>query len=103
DRPTVRLPPGQYLVEDFPVLSAGPTPSIDLADWELVVTSETGQQRRWDWAGFRALPTDQVTVDLHCVTHWSKLATAWEGVSLDTPVEGLEPSAGSAPVPSWAR
>jgi len=52
-RPSVELPPGQYLVEDFPVLSAGPTPSIDLQDWEFVITSETGEQRRWDWDGFR--------------------------------------------------
>jgi hypothetical protein len=50
------LPPGQYLVTDFPVLSAGPTPRVDLASWELRVTTETGQARAWDWAAFRALP-----------------------------------------------
>jgi DMSO/TMAO reductase YedYZ molybdopterin-dependent catalytic subunit len=100
-RPSVELPPGQYLVEDFPVLSAGPTPSIDHQDWELVITSETDEQRRWDWAGFRALPTEQVTVDLHCVTHWSKLGTVWEGVSLDTLLDGLNTSAGFALVTSW--
>jgi DMSO/TMAO reductase YedYZ molybdopterin-dependent catalytic subunit len=100
-RPSVELPPGQYLVEDFPVLSAGPTPSLDLADWELVITSETDQQRRWDWDGFRALPTETVTVDLHCVTHWSKLATTWEGVSLDTLLEGLDTSAGFALITSY--
>jgi hypothetical protein len=49
-RPNAELPPGQYLVEDFPVLSAGPTPSIDLQDWELTITNETDEQRRWDWA-----------------------------------------------------
>ena len=100
-RPTAELPPGQSLVEDFPVLSAGPTPDIDLGDWELVVTSETGEQRRWDWAGFRSLPSEQVSVDLHCVTHWSKLGTTWEGVSLDTLLEGLETSAGFALAASW--
>jgi DMSO/TMAO reductase YedYZ molybdopterin-dependent catalytic subunit len=83
ERPSVELPPGQCLVEDFPVLSAGPTPSIDLEDWELVITSETDHQRRWTWQEFRALPSQQVTVDIHCVTHWSKLGTRWEGVSLD--------------------
>jgi hypothetical protein len=83
-RPSAELPPGQYLVEDFPVLSAGPTPSIDLEDWELTLTSETGDQQRWDWDDFRALPSESVTVDIHCVTHWSKLGTTWEGVSLDT-------------------
>jgi DMSO/TMAO reductase YedYZ molybdopterin-dependent catalytic subunit len=100
-RPTVELPPGQYLVEDVPVLSAGPTPAIDLADGELVITSQTDTQRRWDGDGLRALPTEQVTVDLHCVTHWSKLATTWEGVSLDTLLEGLDTSAGYALVTSY--
>jgi hypothetical protein len=61
--PSAELPPGQYLVEDFPVLSAGPTPSIDLEDWEFIITSETGDQQRWDWNGFRALPSEPVTVD----------------------------------------
>jgi DMSO/TMAO reductase YedYZ molybdopterin-dependent catalytic subunit len=100
-RPSAELPPGQYLVEDFPVLSAGPTPSIDLQDWELAITSETDDQQRWDWAGFRALPSEQVTLDLHCVTHWSKLHTTWEGVSLDTLLEGVETSAGFALVSSY--
>jgi DMSO/TMAO reductase YedYZ molybdopterin-dependent catalytic subunit len=100
-RPAAELPPGQYLVEDFPVLSAGPTPSIDLGDWEFTVTSETDEQRRWDWAGFRALPSEPVTVDLHCVTHWSKLGTRWEGVSLDTLLEGVETSASFALAESY--
>src|SRR6266511_2614911 len=72
-RPGLELPPGQYLVEDFPVLSAGPTPRIDPEGWEFVITNETGQRRRWDWAAFRALPTEPVTTDIHCVTKWSKL------------------------------
>src|SRR4029450_5752512 len=100
-RPSVELPPGQYLVQDFPVLSAGPTPSIDLADWELVITSETDQQQRWTWQQFRALPSEPVTVALHCVTHWAKLGTAWEGVSLDTLLEGVATSAGYALVSSY--
>jgi hypothetical protein len=95
-RPSAELPPGQYLVQDFPVLSAGPTPSIDLGDWELTVTSQTGTQQRWDWAAFRALPSEPVTVDIHCVTHWSKLGTTWEGVSLDTLLDGVQTSAGFA-------
>ena len=90
---SAELPPGQYLVEDFPVLSAGPTPDIDLEDWELTITNGTGEQQRWDWTGFRALPSEPVTVDLHCVTHWSKLGTSWEGVSLDTLLAEVETSA----------
>ncbi|MBA9003498.1 sulfite oxidase-like oxidoreductase [Thermomonospora cellulosilytica] len=87
------LPPGQYLTEDFPVLSAGPTPQVRLEDWSLTVTTETGQEHRWTWEEFRALPTEQPTVDLHCVTRWSKLGTRWEGVSLDTLLADVETTA----------
>jgi DMSO/TMAO reductase YedYZ molybdopterin-dependent catalytic subunit len=92
-RSTPDLPPGQYLTEDFPVLSAGPTPRVPTDEWEFTITTETGDVHRWDWAAFRALPTEQPTVDLHCVTRWSKLATAWEGVSLDTLFADVETSA----------
>jgi DMSO/TMAO reductase YedYZ molybdopterin-dependent catalytic subunit len=87
------LPPGQYLTEDFPVLSAGPTPRVDLDDWELSVTTETGDVARWDWAALQALEQAEPTVDLHCVTRWSKLATSWRGVSLDTLLTDVETAA----------
>jgi DMSO/TMAO reductase YedYZ molybdopterin-dependent catalytic subunit len=87
------LPPGQYLTEDFPVLSAGPTPRVDLDDWELSVTTETGDVARWDWAALQALAQAEPTVDLHCVTRWSKLATTWRGVSLDTLLADVETAA----------
>jgi DMSO/TMAO reductase YedYZ molybdopterin-dependent catalytic subunit len=74
------LPPGQFLTEDFPVLSTGPTPRVSPAEWEFVITGETGQQWRWDWQRFAALPSQRLTADLHCVTRWSKLATTWRGV-----------------------
>jgi DMSO/TMAO reductase YedYZ molybdopterin-dependent catalytic subunit len=83
------LPPGQYLTEDFPVLSAGPTPRVSTDTWRFTVTTENGEQRAWSWAEFTALPAVDVTVDLHCVTRWSKLGTAWHGVPVETLVEGL--------------
>jgi DMSO/TMAO reductase YedYZ molybdopterin-dependent catalytic subunit len=58
-----RLPPGQYLTEDFPVLSAGPTPRVSLDSWELTVETESGGQRRWSWRELLALPAETVTVD----------------------------------------
>ena len=88
-----KLPPGQYLVTGFPVLSAGPTPRIKLDSWELKIRTETGESRSWDWAAFRALPHEAITVDLHCVTKWSKLGTSWQGVSLDTLLDGVETTA----------
>jgi DMSO/TMAO reductase YedYZ molybdopterin-dependent catalytic subunit len=78
------LPPGQYLTHDFPVLSAGPTPRIPLDRWQFTITTETGERKGWDWKQFQALPAEDVTVDIHCVTKWSKLGTTWHGVSLDT-------------------
>jgi DMSO/TMAO reductase YedYZ molybdopterin-dependent catalytic subunit len=77
-----RVPPGQYVTEDFPVLSAGPTPHTPLDQWTLSIDGAC-RPTTWSWEEFRALPSEKVTVDIHCVTRWSKLSTAWEGVSLD--------------------
>ncbi|MEH1057498.1 sulfite oxidase-like oxidoreductase [Micromonospora sp. CPCC 206171] len=87
------LPPGQYLTEDFPVLSAGPTPRVPLDTWEFVLSTETGTEFRWTWDEMAGLPQETPTVDLHCVTHWSKLGTSWQGVSLDTLLEGVDTTA----------
>lgn len=88
-----KLPPGQYLTHDFPVLSATPTPSIALDRWEFTLTTETGDVRRWNWTAFRALPSVTITTDIHCVTRWSKFDTAWEGVTIDTLLEGVQSTA----------
>ena len=95
------LPPGQYLTRDFPVLQAGPTPSVRLEDWRFTIRTETGGERAWTWREFLALPTERPTVDLHCVTRWSKLGTTWEGVSLDTLFEDVETVADYALVRSY--
>ena len=87
------LPPGQYLTTDFPVLSAGPTPRISLDDWRLTVTTEVGVETTWTWREFTALAVETTTVDLHCVTRWSKLETTWRGVSLDTLLADVESAA----------
>lgn len=97
----VKLPPGQYLTTDFPVLSAGPTPHVSLDQWEFTIDDSTGVLRRWDWKSFRDLPTETITVDLHCVTRWSKLGTSWEGVSLDTLLSDVKTDADYALVHSY--
>ena len=79
-----RVPPGQYLVDDFPVLSAGPTPHTPLDEWDFSIDGSVGEPKRWTWEEFRALPSETITKDIHCVTKWSKLDTEWEGVSVDT-------------------
>jgi DMSO/TMAO reductase YedYZ molybdopterin-dependent catalytic subunit len=88
--PAGRLPPGQYLVRDFPVLSAGPTPHTPLSRWTFSITGEIDEPRQWTWEQFRALPTETVTKDIHCVTKWSKFDTVWEGVSVDTLLDGVD-------------
>jgi DMSO/TMAO reductase YedYZ molybdopterin-dependent catalytic subunit len=100
-RASADLPPGQYLTEDFPVLTAGPTQRVATDTWELTVTTETGAVHRWDWAALMALPADTPTVDLHCVTRWSKLATDWKGVSLDALLEDIETTADFALITSY--
>jgi len=96
------LPPGQYLTTDFPVLSAGPTPHIPLDRWEFTIRDENNALlRRWDWKSFRELPTETTTVDLHCVTRWSKLGTTWEGVSLDTLLAGTQTDASNVMAHSY--
>lgn len=91
-----KLPPGQYLTTDFPVLSTGPTPHVPLEEWELTISSDGGVVRRWDWKAFRALTSETITTDLHCVTRWSKLGTSWKGVSLDTLLADVETDASYA-------
>jgi DMSO/TMAO reductase YedYZ molybdopterin-dependent catalytic subunit len=93
EEPEGRVPPGQYVTGDFPVLSAGPTPRIETADWRLSITGEIDQPLSWTWEQFRALDEEPVAVDIHCVTKWSKLDTTWVGVSLDTLLAGVETAA----------
>ena len=87
------MPPGQYVVDDFPVLSAGPTPHTTLEQWSLAVTGLVDEPRTWTWEEFRTLPSETFTTDIHCVTKWSKLDTTWEGVSVDVLLDGIETSA----------
>jgi DMSO/TMAO reductase YedYZ molybdopterin-dependent catalytic subunit len=99
--PDAKLPPGQYLTRDFPVLSAGPTPRIPLDRWEFTVTTESGGTHRWSWSELLALPAETKTVDIHCVTKWSKLGTTWTGVPLDTLLADVESAADYAVVHSY--
>ena len=85
-----RIPPGQHLVKDFPVLSAGPTPKVDLRTWEFVLEGLVAAPAKWSWEEFLALPAQDFTVDISCVTTWTKLDTRWRGISVDTLFEHVE-------------
>jgi DMSO/TMAO reductase YedYZ molybdopterin-dependent catalytic subunit len=88
-----RVPRGQYVTPDFPVLSAGPTPHTPLAEWTFEIRGAVDEPVSWTWEEFLALPSETFTVDVHCVTRWSKLDTTWRGVSVDTLFEGVETAA----------
>jgi DMSO/TMAO reductase YedYZ molybdopterin-dependent catalytic subunit len=88
-----RIPPGQYVVDDFPVLSAGPTPTVDVSEWTFTITGAVDDRVAWSWEEFLALPSEQITTDIHCVTKWSKLDTPWRGVSVDVLLENVETAA----------
>jgi DMSO/TMAO reductase YedYZ molybdopterin-dependent catalytic subunit len=79
-----RVPPGQYVTHDFPVLSAGPTPDIPLDRWQFTINGQVDKPATWTWQELMGLPSEDVTVDIHCVTKWTKLDTRWKGVSVDT-------------------
>ena len=78
-----RIPPGQSLTQDFPVLSAGPTPRVRTEDWSFTLKVGPKPIASWNWAEFNALPRTKLTRDIHCVTKWSKLNTPWQGVAID--------------------
>jgi DMSO/TMAO reductase YedYZ molybdopterin-dependent catalytic subunit len=75
-----RVPPGQYLSERFPVLTVGPNPPIDLSTWDFQLFGQVEDELQLSWDELMALPQTDVTVDIHCVTRWSKLDTTWRGV-----------------------
>ena len=93
DLDSSRVPPGQYVVDDFPVLSAGPTPQVNVDEWTFTIGGAVEEHKTWSWDEFVALPSETFTVDIHCVTKWSKLGTSWTGVSLDVLLEDVDTAA----------
>ena len=82
-----RLPPGQSLTQKFPVLHYGPVPTFTPATWDFRIWGEIEEEKSWNWDEFSQLPRTTLTMDIHCVTKWSKLDTTWEGVSVRTLVD----------------
>jgi DMSO/TMAO reductase YedYZ molybdopterin-dependent catalytic subunit len=97
-----RIPPGQYLTTDFPVLSAGPTPRTPLDRWSFAIEGLVREPARWTWAELITLPSREWIVDISCVTKWTKLDMRWHGVSLDTLLEAVELDPGAAFVVAWS-
>jgi DMSO/TMAO reductase YedYZ molybdopterin-dependent catalytic subunit len=91
-----RVPPGQYVEQGLPVLTAGPTPRVDPDEWGFRIDGMVAEPRAWTAAEFRALPSVTVPCDIHCVTKWSKLGTSFAGVSLDVLLDAVEPQGSHA-------
>jgi len=87
-----RVPPGQVLTEKFPVLHFGRVPEYPyLARWDLRVFGDVETPFTLNWTEFRQLPVAETTLDIHCVTRWSKLDTTWKGVSMTHIAEVAQP------------
>jgi DMSO/TMAO reductase YedYZ molybdopterin-dependent catalytic subunit len=86
-----RVPPGQYVEDGFPVLTAGPTPDVATSEWSFRVDGMVAEAQEWDWEAFGRLPAEEVPCDIHCVTKWSKLGTSFTGVPVDSLLEAAEP------------
>ena len=86
-----RVPPGQFLSNKFPVLTYGSSPKIDLKKWNIKVFGLVEQEVELDWDQFSRLERVRMTADFHCVTQWSSLDNAWEGVTFASLVGMAKP------------
>jgi len=76
-----RLPPGQHLVKDWPVLDLGRQPDVEKEDWKLKIFGAVDNPFTWDWAEFAAQKQSRFVSDIHCVTTWSRYDNRWDGVA----------------------
>ena len=91
--PKRRLPPGQHLVRDWPVLDLGQQPNLGKRDWRLVVGGLVERPLDWGWAEFARLRTAETTSDIHCVTGWSRYDNRWSGVPAAVLLADVRPRA----------
>jgi DMSO/TMAO reductase YedYZ molybdopterin-dependent catalytic subunit len=97
-----RVPPGQYVTTDFPVLSAGPTPHTPLEQWSFSIEGLVAEPVRWGWTDFTALPAQEFVVDISCVTKWTKLDTRWTGVAIDTLLDRVQLAPTASHAIAWS-
>ena len=80
DRLQPDAPPGQFVTDRFPVLTFGPTPRINLDDWQFKISGLVDEEITLDWKQFNDLPQITLDAEFHCVTQWSKLQNTWQGI-----------------------
>lgn len=88
---TERLPPGQHLVKNWPVLDLGQQPRVSTSEWKLDVRGLVNHPKTFDWAAFQALPQSEMRSDIHCVTTWSRYDNNWKGVSTRDFLDAVDP------------
>ena len=93
-----RLPPGQHLVKDWPVLDLGVHPAVAQDRWTLRVFGAVEESFAWDWPAFQAQQQERAVSDIHCVTTWSRYDNAWEGVPTAAIVASARPRPGAQTV-----
>lgn len=91
-----RIPPNQVVTSKFPVMTAGTPVTAAETDWTLTLEGDVEYPLVLGWRDFNKLPKRDFTVDIHCVTRWSKLDTRWTGVDVQTLVDLVRPLPGSA-------
>ncbi len=88
---TERLPPGQHLVRDWPVLDLGQQPNVPIERWKLAIGGLVDHPVTLDWAAFMALPQTGLRSDIHCVTTWSRYDNDWQGVATRDLLDLVQP------------
>ena len=88
---TERLPPGQHLVNNWPVLDLGQQPHIQTADWALEIFGAVENPVKLDWDAFHRLPQSNRLSDIHCVTTWSRYDNDWRGVATRDLLDLVQP------------
>jgi DMSO/TMAO reductase YedYZ molybdopterin-dependent catalytic subunit len=89
--PERRLPPGQQLVRNWPILDLGTHPNVPAKEWQLTVAGLVEHPIRWSWSDLERQPVFRATSDIHCVTQWSRFDNRWEGVSARHLIETVKP------------
>jgi DMSO/TMAO reductase YedYZ molybdopterin-dependent catalytic subunit len=86
-----RLPPGQHLVRDWPVLDLGRQPEVSRERWRLTIGGMVERPDALDWTAFMALPQTEARSDIHCVTTWSRYDNDWRGVATRDLLDRVHP------------
>ncbi len=86
-----RLPPGQRLTDEFPVLHYGEVPNVDIEKWDFTISGKVKKNLRLSFSEFKNLPTTELKADFHCVTTWSKFDLLWKGILFKEIASLVEP------------